>query len=246
MDKVDIKDQPSSHSHSRTYLSPKNMLDINKVDVAYSSDPWWYDLRGFLILTFAYRSTLPAQIRFFAKNIGPQHLEVAIGTGTLFELILKWRRWKKLPLADIIGFDYAERMLHGAQKRFLKEKKITLLRADASHLMFKDNSFDTVNIANSFHCLPEVDSSIHEIYRVLKKGGTFAGNCLLEPKGHGLFDRLSCRINHWAIKKGILFRAYDSEEVVNILLKSKFEIKSLEITGNCLNFVAQKSVGGLE
>ena len=112
---------------------------LEKIDEAYSSDPWWYDLRGFLILTFAYRTTLPAQIKFFAEHMGANHLEAAIGTGTLFEMILKWRSWKKMEKIKIVGFDYAERMLAGARKRFKNENQLSLLRADAAKLPLEDN-----------------------------------------------------------------------------------------------------------
>src|SRR5207253_7871264 len=35
-----------------------------EIAAAYSSPPLWYDIRGFFILTFAYNSTLPRQLRF--------------------------------------------------------------------------------------------------------------------------------------------------------------------------------------
>ena len=65
----------------------------DEIAEAYSSEPWWYDLRGFFILTFAYNSTINTQLRFFGPHFGPNHLEVACGTGTLLELILRWRGW---------------------------------------------------------------------------------------------------------------------------------------------------------
>ena len=40
----------------------------DEIAAAYKSAPWWYDVRGFFILTFAYNSTLTPQLRFF----GPQ------------------------------------------------------------------------------------------------------------------------------------------------------------------------------
>mgnify|MGYP001792058916 CR=1 FL=1 len=64
---------------------------------AYSAPPLIYDIRGFLILTFSYRSSLPLQINFFGKNIGKEHLDVAVGTGTLLFMILLWRKWKNMP-----------------------------------------------------------------------------------------------------------------------------------------------------
>lgn len=213
---------------------------LEKIDTAYSSDPWWYDVRGFLILTFAYRTTLPSQIRLFANNMGEKHLEAAIGTGTLFEMILKWRKLKRQPKIQVVGFDYAERMLAGAQRRFKKETQLKLLRADAAALPLPHDYFDTASIANAIHCLPDVQGSFQEMHRVLKPNGTLTGNCLLEPKGQGLFDRLARGINKWGIKKGILHRPYTETEVIELLKATGFEIKMKEVTGNCLNFVAKK------
>lgn len=221
---------------------PKNAgtAAADKIDKAYSSEPWWYDLRGFLILTFSYRSTLPEQIRLFSSNMGQRHLEVALGTGTLLEMILRWRKWTKQPNSEITGFDYAERMLAGARKRFKKEPQVKLVRADAAHLEFASDFFDTANIANAIHCLPEVDKSLQEIFRVLKSGGTLAGNCLLEPDGDSLLNRVARRINTWGIKKGILVRPYQVHEISALLLAAGFKVVSLEISGNCLNFKVQK------
>ena len=215
---------------------------LEKIDIAYSSDPWWYDLRGFLILTFAYRATLPAQVRLFANHMGAKHLEAAIGTGTLFEIFLKWRRWKKSPKIQIVGFDYAERMLAGARKRFRNEKQLELIRADAAALPLPNDYFDTASIANAIHCLPDVLGSFQEIHRVLRPNGTLTGNCLLEPKGQSLLDGISRRINNWGIKKGILHRPYHETEVIELLKSAGFEISEQEITGNCFNFVAKKTL----
>ena len=149
---------------------------------AYVSEPWWYDVRGFFILTFAYNSTLPAQLRFFAGNFGENHLEAACGTGTLLELVLRWRKWKGLPPVRITGFDYAESMLAGAMHRFADNPLISLEHADAADLGFDDGFFDTANIANSVHCFPDVDGALMEICRVLKPGGTFL--LIAEIYGH--------------------------------------------------------------
>ncbi len=213
---------------------------LEKIDEAYSSDPWWYDLRGFLILTFAYRTTLPSQIRLFAKNMGSTHLEAAIGTGTLFEMILNWRRRKGLAKIKIVGFDYAERMLMGARIRFEKEPQVELLRADAACLPFANNSFATACIANAIHCLPDVAGSFKELQRVLQPKGSLTGNCLLEPKGHSFLDGIARRINVWGMKKGILHRPYHEKEVLELLTQAGFQVSHSEIKGNCLNFVATK------
>ena len=214
--------------------------ELEKIDQAYSSEPWWYDLRGFLILTFAYRTNLPSQIKLFSENMGDQHLEIAIGTGSLLGIILKWRKLTGAKAINILGFDYAERMLAGARRTFKKEKQIKLLRADAAELPLADQTFDTAAIANAIHCLPDVLGSLEETVRVLKTGGTLTGNCLLEPKGDGILDTISKKINTWGVKKGILHRTYQADDVIQLLISVGFVIEKQEITGNCLNFIARK------
>jgi ubiquinone/menaquinone biosynthesis C-methylase UbiE len=209
----------------------------NKISIqeAYSSEPWWYDFRGFLILTFAYRHTLPAQLKLFGNNMSSSHLEVAVGSGTMLELILKWRKWKHFPEVEITAFDYAVSMLKGAQNRFANNLKIHLYHADAAHLPFENNLFKTANIANAIHCLPEIEKSLSEIYRVMENGGTLAGNCLLEPTGRSFLDLIARKINKWGVKKGILQRPY------HLLQVSGFQLMSEKKVGNCFDFIARKS-----
>lgn len=212
----------------------------DEIAQAYSSTPWWYDVRGFFILTFAYNSTIWEQLRFFGKNIGERHLEVACGTGTLLEMVLKWRKWKGLPKVRITGIDYAESMLRGAIDRFAGQTDIDFQHADAAALPYESNCFDSVNIANSIHCLPDVDGALKDIFRVLKPGGLFAANVLLYPKGPQPLKWIAERINAWGIRKGILYTPYYSDDISQRLLKVGFLLLSQEKSGNCFNVLAQK------
>ena len=216
---------------------PKSRDEIAR---AYSSEPWWYDVRGFLILTFAYRSTLWNQLRFFGPNIGERHLEVAIGTGTLFELVLGWRRRKRLPVARITGVDYAESMLAGAMHRFRKHPEIELLHADVAAMDLPDAVFDTANVANAVHCFPDVEGALRGIHRVLKPGGTLAANVLLHPRGPAPLRAIAQRINDWGIRKGILYTPYEQDDIRARFLAAGFRIDREEVSGNCLNLLAVK------
>jgi ubiquinone/menaquinone biosynthesis C-methylase UbiE len=158
-------------------------LELSLVDQAYDSPSWWYDLRGLLILTFSYRSHLARQVRFFGSNMGEAHLEGAAGSGSLLDIILRWRRFVGRTGSRIVAFDYAEAMLAGARKRFAKARDVEVLRADATRLPFADASFDTVNIANAVHCFADIDGAFREAHRVLAAGGTLAINVLLTPRG---------------------------------------------------------------
>ena len=212
----------------------------DEIALAYKSEPWWYDLRGFFILTFAYNSTLGAQLKFFGPNFGARHLELACGTGTLLELVLHWRRWKGLPVVDIVGVDYSESMLAGAIRRFRKQPRMAFQHADAARMPFADGSFDTVNIANSVHCFPELEPALQGAFAVLKPGGTLAANVLLHPRGPQPFRAIANRINAWGIKKGILFATYDKNNIRNILISIGFVLVSERTSGNCYNILVKR------
>lgn len=221
-----------------TYELEANALQ--KIEMAYDSPPWWYDIRGFFILTFAYRSTLGLQIKFFGKNIKEDHLEVAVGTGTLFGMILNWRKRRKLPHQKISCIDYAEPMLAGARQRFNSDKNISLLKIDVTKMPFPAESFSSVNIANSVHCFPDIDKAFQEIYRVMKWEGTLAMNVLLYPKGIWPLKQISERINIWGMKKGILFTPYEKVDIKARVLKCGFEIIEEKVSGNAYNILVKK------
>jgi ubiquinone/menaquinone biosynthesis C-methylase UbiE len=212
----------------------------DEIAAAYSAPPWWYDIRGFFILTFAYNSTLSRQLRFFGPNLGPRHLEVACGTGTLLDLVLRWRKWKQLPAVQVVGIDYAESMLAGAIKRFAKEPRVELHHADAAALPFPDASFDTASIANSLHCLPDVEGALADIQRVLKPGGTLAANVLLYPRGPWPLKGIAERINRWGVKKGILYTPYERDDIRQRIVDAGFTIESEAVSGNCYEILVRK------
>ena len=212
----------------------------DEIAAAYSSPPWWYDVRGFFILTFSYNSTISAQIRHFGRNFGPRHIEIACGSGSLLDIFLRWRRWKKFPDVQIVGVDYAESMLAGAMHRFANNPLIELRLADAASLPYPDSSFDSANIANAIHCLPDVDGALRDIFRVLKPEATLATNVLLYPRGPQPFKWIAERINRWGIHKGILYTPYERNDIRQRILIAGFKIISEAVTGNCYNVLARK------
>ena len=213
----------------------------DEIAAAYKSEPWWYDVRGFFILTFAYNNSLGSQLRFFGPNFGNRHIEVACGTGTLLELILRWRKWKKLPSDTVVvGVDYAESMLAGARHRFAGQSNMNFQHADAAALPFDDSSFDSANIANSVHCFPDVNGALRGVLRVLKPGGILAANVLLFPTRTGVLGKLARRINDWGIRKGILFTPYTRDDIRRRIVEAGFEIESEAVAGNCYNVLARR------
>jgi ubiquinone/menaquinone biosynthesis C-methylase UbiE len=214
---------------------------LSKIEKAYDSPPIWYDIRGFFVLTFTYHSTVWSQVALFGKNIGARHLEGAIGSGTLFGIILMWKRLIGRPVnAEIVGFDYAPSMLAGAIRRFKKMPNMRLVQADVAALNLVDDYFDTVNVANALHCFPDVDAALKELCRVLKPQGRLAVNVLLYPQGIQPFKLIAEKINAWGIRKGILFTPYEPNDIRSRIAAAGFDVEFQEIVGNTLNLVARK------
>ncbi|EHI1800966.1 TPA: class I SAM-dependent methyltransferase [Salmonella enterica subsp. enterica] len=214
---------------------------LDKIKKAYNSPPWWYDIRGFFILIFSYRSSLREQIRFFGINMGNKHLEVAIGSGTLTCLELFWRRINKLPNVEIIGVDYAIPMLNGAIKRFRKNPNVKLYHTDVAKMPFKDNEFNTVNVANAMHCFPDIDMALLEIWRVTQPRGTLAANILLYPStGSYTLKKLAEFINAWGMRKGILYSPYKKQDIRQRIIQAGWFIEYERVKGNTYNVLARK------
>ena len=203
---------------------------------AYASPTWWYDLRGFGILTLAYQDTLGQQIRFFEQNLKTSHLEVAIGTGTLFQMILKRRRRAGTMPGKIAGIDYSSEMLEGARRKF--QSHVELTQGTVCSMPFADGLFDSVNIANALHCFSDVPGALREIKRVMAPGGTLAANVLLYPRGFAPARRIAASINRWGMKKGILHTPFTANEVSAHFNDAGYLIKESFTKGNCLYLVA--------
>ena len=208
----------------------------------YNSPNWWYDLRGFFILKFAYQSGLWSQVRFFAQHMGPKHLDVAVGTGTQLALILIFRWLTRKPSIEVDGLDLSVKMLQGAQRWFEWNRRVRLAQGDVTHLSFSDGEFDSVNVANSFHCFQEPRKALSEIARVLKIDGVLTLNVILTPKNNTLRARTSKRIVNWGIRKGLLFKSYDEAEVEKLFENSPFALMQKRLSGYSLELVYRRRV----
>lgn len=167
---------------------------------------------------------------------------MAVGSGSLFRYILKWRQIRGLPRhSKIVAFDYSENMIEGARKNFKRIKDVEVLQGDACHLKFDSESFDTANIVNAFHTISDISKALKETHRVLRPGGRLAFNVLLVPSGSGIMTLIPNRINTWGINKGILHSPYTQEQVQQLLLQAGFKIEFENIKGNSLNILAVRS-----
>jgi ubiquinone/menaquinone biosynthesis C-methylase UbiE len=204
----------------------------DKVARAYSSPDWWYDLRGFCILHLTYRDGLIRLLNFFAGNGSLHHLEVAAGSGSFLQLVMQLRKLRGLPPIQGTAIDYAPSMLAGAVRRFQRKQGWKVELADATRLPYANESFETVNVANALHSIPNAAQAVKEAFRVLRPGGTLAVNMILPPRGGTLSRSIAGRVNAWGMRKGILVRPYEEEETRDMFLTAGFQILQTQIRGN--------------
>ena len=221
--------------------TPEEQL-LEKVRAAYSAPTWWYDFRGFFILIFAHRTSLWSLVRFFARNISDKHLEVPVGSGTLFYFTLLWRRVTnpKAPQPTITGVDYSETMVNGSRQRLRRMNNLRLFVGDVAHLDFPSNSFRSINIANGIHCFPADDAALSEVYRVLEPGRALAANVVLHPRGPRWLRSITAWIYRVSIAKGLLVKPYAVPDIRGLVEKSGFAIEEEFVNGNTYHFVARK------
>ncbi len=141
-------------------------LSKDEVREAYRKSASMYDIWSSLTESKARQRCLEvADI----KN-GESVLEVAVGTGILFEKILELN-----PTGRNEGIDLTEEMLTRARARAQKSgaSGYVLKVGDAYHLQYSDNSFDVLLNNYMFDLIPEKDflAILSEFRRVLRNGG---------------------------------------------------------------------------
>ncbi len=96
---------------------------------------------------------------------GKKLLDIACGTGVLTEQFVRMG-------ADVTAIDLTPKAVELTKKR-LDLYKITanVMEADAQKLPFADNTFDFVCAWGCLMHMPQTETAISEIYRVLKPGG---------------------------------------------------------------------------
>lgn len=213
---------------------------LDRVDRAYSDPAWWYNLRGLGILTFAYRTTVWSQVAFLEANVSSNHLEIPVGTGTLLSLVLRWRMLRRRPIGRIVAVDYSETMVAAARRAFARWPGVTVERGDVGNLQFADHSFESINIANGFHCFPDPDAALHEAWRVLQPGGTVATNVLLYPRGPQPLRWIARQIDEWGQRKGLLVSPFELDDIRGRFVSTGFALLSEDVRGNTVNLLARK------
>lgn len=109
-------------------------------------------------------------MRRMAVREGAHALDVCCGTADWTIALAKAAG----PTGDVVGLDFSESMLEAGKPKVADYPTITLKHGNAMALPFPDNSFDYVTIGFGLRNVPDYDTVLQELYRVLKPGGMVA------------------------------------------------------------------------
>ncbi len=99
-------------------------------------------------------------------------LDVPAGT-----CVFTAEKYAQLSKAEIHCVDYSDDMLKLATRKISGPdfSHVRLIQGDVGALKYKNNNFDIVLSMNGVHAFPDKMAAFDEIFRVLKKGGSFIG-----------------------------------------------------------------------
>ena len=131
-----------------------------------------YDfLNHFLSLgrDIAWRKATACALRESLARPGSLAVDVCCGTGDLALALARYSGGK------VLGTDFCHPMLERAkEKARQRAAKLFFLEADTLVLPFRDGSLDVVSVAFGFRNLASYGEGLHEMRRVLKRGGSLA------------------------------------------------------------------------
>ena len=130
-------------------------------------------------------------------------LDVGCGSGILIQKLLSLNRNMKL-----YGLDITPKMVEVAKRKSENESSVEIALGSAIKMPYKNNSFDYVTCASSFHHHPDPLQSVKEMVRVLKPGGTLL---ILDMCIEGFLRKLLFKIENIYHNEGKVFRLTNKE-----------------------------------
>jgi demethylmenaquinone methyltransferase/2-methoxy-6-polyprenyl-1,4-benzoquinol methylase len=104
---------------------------------------------------------------------GDRALDACCGTG---DLALAAQRAG----GHVVGLDFSERMLERARR---KSDTVEWVHGDLTELPFPDGSFDSATVGFGIRNVPELETGLRELRRVLRPGGRLAVLEITRPRG---------------------------------------------------------------
>ena len=128
-----------------------------------------YDIMNDLMSLGIHRIWKKNLIQMMNPSKKKKLIDVACGTGDITKLYLEATKYD----SSILCVDSNTKMINECKKNFKQYKNINWKVCNAEKLNIEDNSFDFYTISFGLRNTRDVNKTLKEAYRVLKKGGRF-------------------------------------------------------------------------
>ncbi len=163
----------------------------------------WADNYDNPFTSITFRQTNAKIVQLLNPKQNSSFLDVGCGSGILIKYLLDINKGIKL-----CGLDITPKMVEVAKKKFINEKNVEITLGSAVKMPYKDNSFDYVTCASSFHHHPDPLQSAKEMVRVLKPGGKLL---ILDMCIEGLLRKILFKVENIYHNEGKVFRLTNKE-----------------------------------
>lgn len=163
----------------------------------------WADNYDNPLTSITFRQTNAKIVRLLEPKQNSSLLDVGCGSGILIKYLLDANRGMKL-----FGLDITPKMVEVAKRKFANNPSVEITLGSAVKMPYKDNSFDYVTCASSFHHHPDPLKSAKEMVRVLKPGGKLL---ILDMCIEGLLRKILFKVENVYHNEGKVFRLTNKE-----------------------------------
>ena len=149
----------------------KQILQNNKglVQKVFDKVSNKYDLMNDFMSLGIHRIWKKDLISIMSPSKNTKLIDVACGTGDIGKLFLEALNYN----GQVYNVDPNKNMINEGRKKFKNINNIKWFVNSAENLKFKDNYFDFYTISFGLRNTKNIDKSLSEAFRVLKKGGRF-------------------------------------------------------------------------
>jgi ubiquinone/menaquinone biosynthesis C-methylase UbiE len=160
-------------------------------------------------------------LNFFQGKEVTSILDVGTGSGDFVGVLLD-----VFPEARIIGVDPDGESLQEATKKY---PEVSFVEMRAERLEFADNTFDLASISMALHHLPDIQTSLKEMQRVVKCGGwiivneLFSDNLNPAQEVHKMFHHFRSKIDRLT---GINHNeTFEKEQIIQMVKEAGIQIQ---------------------
>jgi len=158
---------------------------------------------------------------YFSEREINSILDIGTGSGDFIEVLQD-----VFPQAQITGVDPDTESLQEAIKKY---PEVTFGEMRAEILEFADNSFDLASISMALHHLPDIQTSLKEMLRVVKPGGwiivneLFSDNLNPSQEVHKIFHHFRSKIDRLT---GIYHQeTFEKEQILHLVKAAGIQIQ---------------------